>query len=183
VDHFGDHGSRNARSSLQRPNQRDGTGVYLQLFFHIHVHRACSPGPTLIEKKLFELIVSTIRVDPNWQAKVRGVEQNIQANGIREAGKRSEIIRRSGEETNAIITKGYEQRSATNDHTFNNMSQGTWSVETYRNPSTGETIDLSNQYGHAWVNNRGEYLLSDQEGFDPSVALHEDWKALEHVKP
>jgi hypothetical protein len=69
---------------------------------------------------------------------------NIQANGIREAGKRSEIIRRSGEETNAIITKGYEQRSATNDRTFNSMSRGTRGVETYRNPSTGETIDLSN---------------------------------------
>jgi hypothetical protein len=63
------------------------------------------------------------------------------------------------------------------------MSQGTRGVETYRNLSTGETIDLSNQYGHAWVNNRGEYLLSDQEGFDPGVVLHEDWKALEHVKP
>lgn len=63
------------------------------------------------------------------------------------------------------------------------MSQGTRGVETYRNPSTGETIDLSNQYGHAWVNNRGEYLLSDQEGLDRGVVLHEDWKALEHVKP
>jgi hypothetical protein len=140
-------------------------------------------GQLASKEKLFELIVSTIRVDPTWQGKITGVELNIQANGIREAGKRSEIIRRSGEETNAIITKGYEQRSATNDHTFNSMSQGTRGVETYRNLSTGETIDLSNQYGHAWVNNWGEYLLSDQEGFDPGVVLHEDWKALEHVKP
>jgi hypothetical protein len=140
-------------------------------------------GQLSSKEKFFELIVSTIRVDPTWQAKISGVELNIQANGIREAGQRSEIIRRSGEETNAIITKGYEQRSATNDHTFNSMSQGTRGAETYRNPSTGETIDLSNQYGHAWVNNRGEYLLSDQEGFDPGVVLHEDWKALEHVKP
>jgi hypothetical protein len=33
------------------------------------------------------------------------------------------------------------------------------------------------------VNNRGEYLLTDQAGFDPSVVLREDWKALEPVKP
>jgi hypothetical protein len=149
---------------------------------YMFVERA-PQGQLASREKLFDLVVSTIQVDPTWQAKISGVEQNIQASGIREAAKRSEIIRRSGEETNAIITKGYEQRSATNDHTFNNMSQDTRGVETYRNPSTGETIDLSNQYGHAWVNNRGEYLLSDQEGFDPSVVLHEDWKALEHVKP
>jgi hypothetical protein len=54
-------------------------------------------------------------------------------------------------------------------------------VETYRNPATGETVELSNLYGNAWVNNRGEYLLSDQAGFDPSVTFKEDWKPLEHV--
>ena len=66
-------------------------------------------GQLSSKEKLFELIVSTIRVDPAWQAKIGGVQQNIQANGIREAGKRAEIIRRTGEETNAIINKGYKR--------------------------------------------------------------------------
>ncbi len=149
---------------------------------YMFVERA-PQGQLSSREKLFELIVSTIRVDPTWQARVSGVEMKIQANGIKEAAKRSEIIRKAGEETNEIIVKGHEQRSAMNDRTFNNMSQGNRGVETYRNPATGETIDLSNQYGHAWVNNRGEYLLSDQEGFDPGVVLHEDWKPLERVKP
>ncbi len=55
-------------------------------------------------------------------------------------------------------------------------------VETYPDPANGETVELSNQYGQAWVNNRGEYLLSDQPGFDPAVTFKEDWRPLERVK-
>jgi hypothetical protein len=59
-------------------------------------------------------------------------------------------------------------------------------VETYQNPGTGEKVELDSNYGHAWVSNTGEYLLSDQEGFDPNtnrVLSKESWTPLQHAKP
>jgi hypothetical protein len=68
------------------------------------------------------------------------------------------------------------------DETAANFSQMTRGVETYRNPATGETIELDNRYGRAWASPTGEYLLSDDPNFDPNVVLREKWTALQQVK-
>jgi hypothetical protein len=44
-------------------------------------------------------------------------------------------------------------------------------------------VELSNLYGHAWINDKGEYLLADHAGFDPNVVLKDStWTALQQVK-
>ena len=96
---------------------------------------------------------------------------------------RSAIVTKNAEDIRNIQRAGYENQQRSQDRISEMRSQTMRGVETYRDPTSGETVELSNQYGHAWVNNRGEYLLSDQEGFDPSVTFKEDWKPLEHVKP
>lgn len=170
------------------PSYNMATGQMGQTYFY-----NCSAGPMFglraaqgqlqSSYKFFKLVLSTLRVDPDWQARVNQVSLNIQAAQIKGARDRSAIITKSNQEISKIITEGYEARQKTMDRTAAQYSQAIRGVETYRNPTTGETIELSNQYGHAWVNNRGEYLLSDQAGFDPNVALKEEWKPLQHVKP
>ena len=90
------------------------------------------------------------------------------------------MIQRLREEEN---DQTYENRQKAQDASAAQLSQYVRGVETYRNPRTGETIELDNQYGHAWVNNSGEYILSDSPGFDPNVTFKSDWTALQHVKP
>ena len=133
-------------------------------------------------EKFFDLVVSTYRRDPQWQARVDGNAQAIQQIELKGVRDRSAIVAKNADDIRNIQREGYEGRQRTMDQISNQRSQTMRGVETYRNPATGETVELSNQYGHAWVNNRGEYLLSDQPGFDPVVTLKEDWKPLEHVK-
>ena len=135
-------------------------------------------------QKFFELIDSTYRWNPEWQNHVAAhaqAMQKIELKGIRD---RSAIVAKSAEDTRNIQRQIYENQSKSEDHIGTQFSQYQRGVETYRNPSTGETVDLDNNYGHAWVNNKGEYLLSDQAGFDPNTIFknNEDWKPLEHVK-
>jgi len=133
-------------------------------------------------EKFFEMINATYHVSPEWQSRVTGnalAIQQIELKGIRD---RSAIVSKNAEDIRNIQRQGYENRQKSEDHISAQFSETIRGVETYRNSSTGETVELSNQYGHAWVNNRGEYLLSDQEGLDPSVTFKEDWKPLEHVK-
>jgi hypothetical protein len=134
-------------------------------------------------EKFFELLVSTIRVNPEWQNRINqhaSAMQQIELKGIRD---RSAIVSKNADDIRNIQRQGWENQQKSEDHVFRQYSEATRDVETYRNPTTGDTVELSNQYGHAWVNDRGEYLLSDQASFDPSVTFKENWTALQHVKP
>jgi hypothetical protein len=129
------------------------------------------------------LLLSTIRINPEWLGRVTNNAQKIQQIELKGASDRSKIISKNAEDIRNIQRQSYENQQRSQDHVFAQFSETIRGVETYRDPTSGETVELSNQYGHAWVNNRGEYLLSDQEGFDPNVTLKEDWRPLEHVKP
>jgi len=134
--------------------------------------------------KLFELIGTTYRSNPEWQAKVSQnalAVQQIELKGIRD---RSAIVAKSAEDTRNIQRQIYENHQKAEDQISTQRSQYMRGVETYQNPATGETVDLDNNYGHAWVNNRGEYLLSDQAGFDPNSVPGntQTWQQLQHVK-
>ena len=96
--------------------------------------------------------------------------------------KRSEINTQLSNDLSDIRRKSWDYKQKSEDHVFGQISQTTLGVETYRNPASGETWDLSNTYNHAWVNDRNELVLSDQEGWDPNTALQGNWHALEHVR-
>jgi hypothetical protein len=134
-------------------------------------------------EKLFRAILGSIRVDPEWEARVAQVQANIHATELKGAADRSRIIARSAEDTRQIMSETYERRQASQDRMSQQWSQYMRGVETYRNPSTGETVELSNRYGNAWSNGKNEYLLSDSPGFDPSTVTRENWTRLQPVKP
>ena len=139
-------------------------------------------GQLQSSEKFFRMLLSTIRVNPAWQARVTGTMSNVAAAEQKGARDRSGIIARNNEEVSKIITGGWQQRQKVQDETAANFSQMTRGVETFRNPSNGETVELDNRYAHAWTSATGEYLLSDDPNFDPNVALREKWTALQRVK-
>jgi hypothetical protein len=133
-------------------------------------------------EKLFRMILGSFRVDQAWQNRVNGVASNIQAaeqKGIRD---RVAIQTKTANDINEIRRQGFENQQRSQDRTFANLSDVNRGIEAFRNPTTGETFELSNLYGHAWVNDRNEVILSDQEGFDPNVALKGNWTTLQPVK-
>ena len=162
---------------------RQGQALYYSSWARMFDLRA-PPGQLDASEKFFQMVISTMRVEPEWESRVAAVQNNIAAAQIKGAADRSKIISKSNAEISNIIIKGHEERSKAHDRSMANYSQALRGVESYRNPNTGETFELSNQYGHAWVNNNNEYILSDQEGFDPNVSLKSgNWTALQRVKP
>ena len=133
-------------------------------------------------QKLFNVMVNSYTVNPEWQARTNQVNSNIFNSTQAEIRKRTDYYAKTQNEIADIRRQGAEYKQRSEDHVFGQYSQATRGVETYRNPVSGETWDLSNQYSHAWVNNRNEIVLSDQEGWDPNVALNGGWTALQHVK-
>ena len=134
-------------------------------------------------ERFFELIAGTYQTGPEWQQHYNQAMmklQQIESKGIRD---RSAIVARNAQDIARIRNEAWQNRQRSQDRNSEQWSQTMRGVESYRNPTTGDTVELNGGYGNAWVNNRGEYLLSDQPGFDPSVTLREDWKPLERLRP
>jgi hypothetical protein len=149
-----------------------------------YVFGAAAPkGKLASSEKLFRAIVGSVRVAPEWQARVQQAQLNIHAIELKGAADRSRIIAKSAEDTSRIIDETYQRRQASQDRIGEQWSQVRRGVETYRNPGTGETVELSNQYGNAWSNGKNEYLLSDSPGFDPNTVSRENWTRLERAQP
>ncbi|HLK69584.1 MAG TPA: hypothetical protein VKU19_39410 [Bryobacteraceae bacterium] len=168
------------------PSMDIRTGRMGQAYSYNCTANACAArapaGQLDANEKFFDMILSSIRVDQAWQSRVNQVSGNVQAaeqKGIRD---RVAINTKTANDINAIRRQGYENQQRSEDHVFGQFSDVTRGVETYRNPTNGETFELSNLYSHAWVNDRNEIVLSDQAGFDPNVAIRGNWTSLQPVK-
>jgi hypothetical protein len=140
------------------------------------------PGELPAHEKLFRTVLSTVRVDPTWQARVAQVQSNMAAANVQGARDRSKIIAQSAEDTRRIIREGYENRQRSEDRNAERWSDAMRGVQNFRNPSTGEDVKLSNEYAHAWVNGDGEYVMSNSSGFKPGDVLQGNWTQLQPVR-
>lgn len=134
-------------------------------------------------EKFFTLLSSTYHLDPQWQQRIAANAQAIQQIELKGARDRANIIAKNGEDIRRMQQQGFENRQRAQDQQFKQFDQVIRGVETYRNPGTGETVELDNTYSHAWVSGSGVYLLSDQAGFNPNSVSRENWTPLEHVQP
>lgn len=63
------------------------------------------------------------------------------------------------------------------------QSQLIWKVQTFRDPTTGWTFELSNKFDYAWLNGTNQYVVSDDPNFNPNGSLSGNWTHLQLVQP
>jgi hypothetical protein len=135
------------------------------------------------QDRLFKLIASSIRVDPKWQATVsQYIAMLTQADQ-----QRKETNRRAWAafqiHAAQVINGVTANMMAGSEASVAGESQIIRGVQTYRNPDTGATFELSNLYDHAWLNDNNEYIMSDGASFNPNSSLNGNWSKLQAVKP
>jgi hypothetical protein len=139
------------------------------------------PGELPANQKLFDTVLSTVRLDPTWQGRVTQVQANMSAANVQGARDRSRIIAQSAEQTRRTLQEGYEHRQAALDRSAERWSDAMRGVQNFRDPTTGENVKLSNEYAHAWVSGNGEYVMSDSAG-NPGQVLQGHWTELQPVR-
>jgi hypothetical protein len=113
--------------------------------------------------KLFELIAGTIRPELEWQKWSNGVIASLYQRKQEELAKQAAML------------------AAFRAHVADVVNGVT--AKTFRDPATGGTLELSNQYDHAWLNGANEYVMSDDPNFNPNGNLTGNWNQLEVVRP
>ena len=133
--------------------------------------------------KLFKLIAGTIHPEAEWLKYSSGVIATMYRKKQEEEAKRSAIIaqfqQHVADTINGVVANS--MRGA-NNAAFG-ADQLVRGVQTFRDPSTGTTFELSNQYDHAWLNGSNDYLMSDDPNFNPNGKVSGNWTSLQAVRP
>jgi len=133
--------------------------------------------------KLFKLIASTIHPDPAWQKYSTGVITALYRKKQEEAAKQSAIIAQFQQHVADTINGVVANQQQGSYNSAFAADQGIRGVQTFRDPATGGTFELSNQYDHAWLNGSNEYIMSDDPNFNPNGKLDGNWNSLQVVRP
>ena len=135
------------------------------------------------DDKLFKVMISSIRSESKWQAYSNGfIAKLYQAEAQKEATIDSIVAafqRHVADTVNGVTANA--QRGAQNS-TFG-FDQNIRGVQTFRDPTSGRTMELSNLYDHAWLNGSNEYIMSDDPNFNPNGQLSGNWNQLQTVRP
>ena len=162
---------------------RVGRGYLYDLHAVGQVALGAPKGELDVKDKLFKVVVASIQPLPRYTAytnKWIAYYYQIQAN-------KEVAMDKIQADLDNFITQTYQRMSANaqrvSDIGFHATDQNLRDVQTYRDPSTGRTFELSNQYGHAWLNGANQYVMSDDPNFNPNSALSGSWNELQPVQP
>ena len=133
--------------------------------------------------RLFKLIASTVRPDPEWQKWSNGIITNMYRKKQEELAKQSAIIAQVQQNAIDTINGVTARQQAGSLQSAVGASQVIRNVQTFRDPTNGATFELSNQYDHAWLNGSNQYVMSDDPNFNPNGNLDGNWNQLQPVQP
>jgi hypothetical protein len=129
--------------------------------------------------------IGSFRLSLDWYAGYMYVQKlfNDRMNqSIQNAAAISETITRNSEEIRRMFSESYRQRSESQDRISQSFSEYIRGVDTYKNPFEDRQIQLPSGYQDAWVNARGEYILSSEAGFNPNAGATTEWRRMERRK-
>lgn len=130
---------------------------------------------------LMQAMVQSVRLNLGWYNKVMQVyairNQGIQQS-IEDAGRLSRHISQVNDEILEMNRQAYENQQASQDRVarqFDNYIRG---VEEYQNPIEEKAVQLPSGYNQAWVSGSGEYILSNDPGFNPNENSTIEWREM-----
>ena len=130
---------------------------------------------------LFHVINRSAQIDLKWYAGMLDVQAQMHRDGmnaIAEAGRLSKYIAARSNEVNQMITDGYWKAQQANDRIYDNISQSIRGTQRFTDPYSQRSMELPNDYRHAYMSPRGEIIMSNDPNFNPAIEFREDWREL-----
>jgi hypothetical protein len=133
--------------------------------------------------KLFQVIIGSIQPEPQWVSYSSGVLAKLnqaQAQKVAKINQMwSQFYTQAAQTINAETANAIKGADASVFHADQNIR----GVQTFRDPATGKTQELSNLYDQAWQNGSNEYIMSNDPNFNPNEQLSGNWSQLQAVNP
>jgi hypothetical protein len=131
---------------------------------------------------LFRTMGSSFRVNPQWMNTYGQVVSFLiqnQMRQIRNAGELSRIISQTHREISDDMMRSWEERQGVYDRLSERFSQNIRGVDEYYDPVSERSVELPSGYRNAWVNGLGEYVIVEQEDYNPNIGSNQNWQRME----
>ena len=128
-----------------------------------------------------EMIRRSYKTHPAWQAQMNQHNAIMAGIAAKGAADRARIRSEANAEIQRMQQEGWENYTQSMDRNSREFQEYIRGTETYNDPSGG-TVQLDNNYDHAWALDDGSYILSNDPGFDPSKDLGLSGSRLEKTQ-
>jgi hypothetical protein len=133
--------------------------------------------------KLFKVMISSLRPEQKWQDYTnKYLAWRYQVEAKKQAQIDAIWANFQNQVAQTLMDETANQQRGSLNSAFG-FDQNIRGVQTFRDPTTGSTMELSNQYDHAWLNGSNEYIMSEDPNFNPNGQLSGSWNQLQVVRP
>lgn len=130
---------------------------------------------------LFSAMLQSFRVNPEWSAAVKTIVQQLsrmQIERIHHIGQMGEIYASAGRQMREQNLNDWYARQSVYDRLAVDRSRAIRDVDGFLDPHREEVVELPSGYGHAWANNLGEYILTEDPNFNPNHESSQHWEPM-----
>lgn len=131
-------------------------------------------------------VLNSTQFTPEWLA-ARNVVQHLFTQGLKQMMKDQVIMGQKLAEYREHISKMrqeiYEDRVKSMDARNEAFREVLSGVENYKDPFQHQPVYLPAGYKEYWANPKGEYILSEQTGYNPNVGATTEWRKIERIDP
>lgn len=131
---------------------------------------------------LFTVMIRSFQLNPHWYAAFKSIAQylsQMQIQRIQHVGQIGQILARTGSEIREQNLQQWYSRQAIYDRISVQQSRTIRGVDGFFDPHREEVVELPSGYGHAWANNLGEYILTEDPNFNPNVHSNLHWEPMQ----
>jgi len=130
---------------------------------------------------LFQTMLFSLQVNPQWFAKVVNTKEylaQMAIRGIQAVGRAGEIAAKAGSDMRAEQQADWERRQAAQDRAAENFTDNVRGVERFTDPHAGTEVELPSGYGYAWANDLGEYVITASPSYNPNLESNQHWEPM-----
>ena len=147
------------------------------------------PGQLDHNDKLLMTLLSSVQIDPDWTrnaqyfvaglyekingayAQVAKIHQQMSQDNANAAAQQAAIRSDAANYRSKVTSTVAQNRSAALDHSSQQFALYMGDQAVYKDPSTGERVQMSSGYDHVWASTTGntsEYIMTDSSAYNPN---------------
>jgi len=132
--------------------------------------------------ELFSLMITSFQLNPQWYAAYKAIVQSLaqqQIQRIRSIGQIGQIYAQTGSEMREQNLRDFYARQEVYDRLATERSRQIRGVDGFYDPHRQEVVELPSGYGHAWANNLGGYVVTEDPSFNPNLESNLHWEPMQ----
>lgn len=147
------------------------------------------PGQLDRNDKLLMTLLSSVQIDPEWirnaqsfvaasyekingaYAQVNRIHQQMAQDNANAAAQQAAIRSDTANYRSNVMSSVARNRSAALDHSSQQFALYMGDQAIYKDPSTGQRVQMSSGYDHVWASTTGntnDYIMTDSASYDPN---------------